>query len=194
MTERSPQGITEILARVGRGEEAAAATLLPMVYDELRALAGSFFEHQSPGHTLQPTALVHEAFLKLAQPEAGTWESRAHFFAVAAKAMRQILADHARRKKAAKRGGDQQHRVTLSGLQTPANVEQEIDLIALDEALSKLSELSPRQSQIVEMRFLAGLDEGAVAHVLSVTPRTVQREWRLAKAFLRCELSGNSVS
>jgi RNA polymerase sigma-70 factor (ECF subfamily) len=194
MTGRPPEAITEILVRVERGEESAAATLLPLVYDELRALAGSFFEHRSPGHTLQPTALVHEAFLKLAQPGAGTWQSRAHFFAVAAKAMRQILADHARRKKAAKRGGDQQHRVTLSGLRTLANVEQEIDLIALDEALSKLSELSPRQSQIVEMRFLAGLDESAVAHVLNVTPRTVQREWRLAKAFLRCELSGNSVS
>jgi RNA polymerase sigma factor (TIGR02999 family) len=194
MTERSAEGITEVLARVRSGDEAAAATLLPVVYDELRALAGSFFERQSPGHTLQPTALVHEAFLKLARPSAGAWKTRAHFFAVAAKAMRQILADHARRKKAAKRGGDQQHRVTLSGLETPANTEQEIDLIALDEALSKLSELSPRQSQIVEMRFLAGLDESAVAHVLNVTPRTVQREWRLAKAFLRCELSGNSVS
>ncbi|UCF33872.1 MAG: sigma-70 family RNA polymerase sigma factor [Phycisphaerales bacterium] len=193
MTDSSSEEITEILAKVGRGEKAAAATLLPMVYDELRALAGSYFERKSPGHTLQPTALVHEAFLKLVQPAGGEWKSRAHFFAVAAKAMRQILADHARRKKAAKRAGGGQ-RVTLSGLLTPPTIEQQIDLIALDEALEKLARLSPRQGQIVEMRFLAGLDEREVAHVLNVTPRTIQREWRMAKAFLRRELSGDSQS
>jgi RNA polymerase sigma factor (TIGR02999 family) len=165
-----------------------------MVYDELRALAGSYFERQSPEHTLQPTALVHEAFVKLVQPAGGEWESRSHFFAVAAKAMRQILADHARRKKAAKRGGGRQHRVTLSGLLTPPTIEQQIDLIALDAALETLARLSPRQSQIVEMRFLAGLDEREVAHVLNVTTRTIQREWRMAKAFLWRELSGDSQS
>jgi RNA polymerase sigma factor (TIGR02999 family) len=179
--------VAGILSRMRRGEASAASELLPHVYEELRALAGSYFRNQSPDHTLQPTALVNEAFAKLAHWD-GEWESRAQFLAVAAKAMRQILADHARRKEAAKRGGGQA-RVTLSGLTTPWPQEQQIDLIALDEALAKLARLSPRQGQIVTMRFLAGLDEREVAHVLNVTTRTVQRDWRMAKAFLRAELS-----
>jgi len=192
MQSGSPEDITNILARVGRGDEEAVAVLLPMVYAELRALAGSYFKRQTPGHTLQPTALVHEAYVKLARPTTGAWESRAHFFDVAAKAMRHVLADHARRKKAAKRGGDGLHRVTLSELKTPATAEAQFDLIALDEAMSKLAELSSRQARIVELRFLAGLDESEVAHVLGVTRRTVQRDWRMAKAFLRRELCGES--
>jgi len=179
--------VTEILARVQRGEASAVSELLPHVYEQLRALAGGYFSQQAPDHTLQPTALVNEAFARLARWD-GQWESRAQFLAVAAKAMRQCLADHARRKKSAKRGGGRA-RVTLSGLATPWAREQQIDLIALDEALAKLTDLSPRQAQIVELRFLAGLDEREVAHVLGVTPRTVQREWRMAKAFLRSELS-----
>jgi RNA polymerase sigma factor (TIGR02999 family) len=192
MAAQTPEDVTAVLARVRRGEEAAASDLLPMIYDELRALAGGYLKRQIPEHTLQPTALVHEAFLKLARPAAGDWESRAHFFAVAAKAMRQILADHARRKKAAKRAAGGQ-RVTLSGLLTPPTIEQQIDLIALDEALEKLTGLSPRQSRIVELRFLAGLSENEVVHVLGLTRGVVQREWRTARAFLRCELSGNSL-
>jgi RNA polymerase sigma-70 factor (ECF subfamily) len=192
MATQGSARITGVLARVRRGEAAAAATLLPMVYDELRALARSYFKGRHLKHTLQPTALVHEAFLKLVQPAADEWEGRAHFFAVAAKAMRQILADHARRQKAAKRGAGR-HRVTLSGLLTPPTIEQQIDLIALDEVLTKLAELSPQQSQIVEMRFLAGLSEHEVGQVLGLTRAVVQREWRAARAFLRCELSGNSL-
>ena len=184
--------VTGLLARIRCGEDAAAATLLPVVYDELRTLAGSYFKRRDPKNTLQPTALVHEAFLKLVQHAGDEWESRAHFFSVAAKAMRQILADHARRKKAAKRGGGW-HRVTLSGLLTPPTVEQQIDLIALDEALTKLAELSLLQSQIVEMHFLAGLSENEVGQVLGLTRAVVQREWRAARAFLRCELSGNPL-
>jgi RNA polymerase sigma-70 factor (ECF subfamily) len=178
---------TAILARVRQGDASAAAELLPFVYDELRALASGFFRRQNPNHTLQPTALVHEAFAKLAG-WSDEWESRAQFLAVAAKAMRQVLADHARSKRAAKRGGGR-GRVTLSGLATPPVEPTPIDLIALDEALAELSALSPRQGQIVEMRFLAGLDEREIAHVLGVTTRTVQREWRIAKAFLRAALS-----
>lgn len=192
--QKSPPGdITKALDKTGRGDEAAAAALLPLVYEQLRTLAGSYFRRPGPDQTLQPTALVHEAFMKLAGPTDGNWQSRAHFFAVAARAMRQILADHARRRKATKRGVGQQ-RVTLSGLVTPPAVETQIDLIALDEALAKLTELSPRQGRIVELRFLAGLCEDEVAHLLGVTSRTVQRDWRMARAFLRCELSGQSLT
>jgi RNA polymerase sigma factor (TIGR02999 family) len=187
------QEVTRILALIGQGSDTATAALLPLLYRELRALAGSYFRHENPDHTLQPTALVHEAFIKLTGSRDRGWESRAHFFAVAAKAMRQILANHAKAKKAAKRGGGK-HRVTLSGLATPAGAESEVDLSDLDEALARLAELSPRQARIVEMRFLANLDENEIAHVLDVTTRTVQREWRMAKAFLECELSGDSLS
>jgi len=121
-----------------------------------------------------------------------SWESRAHFFEVAAKAMREILADHARRKKAAKRGGGK-GRVTLLGLVTPHTEAAQIDLVALDDALTKLHALSERQCRIVEMRFLAGLNEKETAHVLGVNTRTVQRDWRMAKAFLKAELAGDTL-
>lgn len=189
----TPQGdVTEILERARQGESSAVATLLPLVYGELRALGASFLQRQGPEHTLQPTALVHEAYLKLVGPATIEWESRAHFFAVAAKAMRQILTDHARRKKAAKRGGNEERqRVTLSGLDTPLPVE-EIDLLALEDALAKLGEIDPRQCQIVEMRFLAGLKVSEVAEVLGVSTPTVEREWRMARAWLRRELGGDA--
>lgn len=193
MADDSPKEITRIIARVGRGDESAAAALLPLVYDELHALAISFFQFERPGHTLQPTALVHEAFARLAGTEKSDWKDRAHFFAVAARAMRRILTDYARRKKAAKRGG-KGNQVTLSGFATPSAEAETFDLIALEEALARLSDRSPRQCRIVEMRFLAGLSESEVAHVLELSPRTVQREWRTARAFLRCELSGDSLS
>jgi RNA polymerase sigma-70 factor, ECF subfamily len=193
MDERTPEQLTELLARVAGGDESGAATLVPVVYRELRALAGHYFRQQRPDQTLQPTALVHEAFLKLVGSAGSGWESRAHFFAVAARAMRQILTDHARRRSAARRGGGSD-RVTLSGLATPAGGDSPIGLLALDEALNRLAELSPRQARIVEMRFLAGLDEKEVAHVLAVTTRTVQREWRVARAFLRAELGEGDSS
>ncbi len=187
MKNEHPGEITEILARVEKGDDSAVAVLLPRVYCELRALAGSYFKRERPEHTLQPTALVHEAFVRLAGADAAGWESRAHFFAIAARAMRRILTDHAREKKAAKRGGGRE-RVTLSGMVTPVNMEVQIDLIALDEAMAKLSRLFPRQGRIMEMRFFGGLNETEVAHLLGITTRTVQREWRLARAFLRHEL------
>lgn len=193
MDGNHPQEITEVLARISRGDELATEALLPLLYAELRALAGSYFRGRAAGQTLQPTALVHEAFLKLTGSEGAAWESRAHFFAVAAKAMRQILANHAEQKRAAKRGGGTP-RVTLSGLVTPLEVEAQIDLIDLDDALAKLTELSPRQARIVEMRFLTGLEEKEIAHVLDVSTRTVEREWRMARAFLKCELEGDGVS
>ncbi len=180
--------VTTVLTAAASGEKSAIAALLPLVYRELRALAGNYFRIQGAGHTLQPTALVHEAYLKLIGSEDGQWETRAHFFAVAAKAMRQILADHARRKRSAKRGGGEQQRVTLSGLITPAAVESEVDLLALDEALAKLAEVYPEQARVVELRFLAGLTVEEAVAVLGVAERTVKRRWRMARAWLRREL------
>ena len=193
MEEGPPQDITEILAKIEGGSDSAARKLLPLLYRELRALAGSYFRLQNPDHTLQPTALVHEAFIKMAGSKDTGWKSRAHFFAVAARVMRQILTSHARTKKATKRGSGKQ-RVTLSGLGTPARVESEFDLNDLGKALAKLEELSPRQVRIVEMRFLAGLGESEIAHVLDVSVRTVRREWQMARAFLMIELSTNGLS
>ncbi len=178
-----------MLARVREGEDSAVASLLPLVYGELRALAGAYFQRQDCDHTLQPTALVHEAYIKLVGPKDAGWESRAHFFAVAAKAMRQILTDHARRKKSAKRGGAaERQRVALSGIDTPVKPD-EFDLIALEEALSRLTDIDERQCRIVEMRFLTGLTVSEVAEVMSLSSATVEREWRMAKAWLRRELS-----
>ena len=193
MDPSAPREITRMLGRIGRRDELASEALLPLVYEELRGLASRFFRQRKPGQTLQPTALVHEAFIKLTRGESLDWESRAHFFAVAAMAMRQILASHADRKRAAKRGGEMQ-RVTLSGQVTPARTVSEIDLIDLDDALAKLAELSPRQAKIVEMRFLAGIEEREIARVLGLSERTVRRQWRMARAFLKSELSGDDLS
>lgn len=189
-----PQGeVTRILQLLG-GEDpdAAAAALLPLVYDQLRALAASYFSRQPVGHTLQPTALVHEAYLKLAGGENAQWESRAHFFAVAARAMRQILMNHARDKAAAKRGGGW-HKITLDEAVTPpGSASREIDLIALDEALDKLGGLSERQARIIELRYFGGLTIDETAHVLGLGTTTVEDDWHLAKAWLRRELKGAS--
>jgi RNA polymerase sigma factor (TIGR02999 family) len=193
LAEDPQQDVTEILAQIERGSASAPGKLLPLLYEELRALAGSYFRNQVADHTLQPTALVHEAFIKLAGSAETGWKSRAHFFAVAARAMRQILINHAYAKKTGKRGGGRR-RVTLSGLKTPSRSDFEIDLADLGEVLEKLADLSPRQVQIVEMRFLAGLDESQIAHVLDLSTRTVRREWRMARAFLKSELTGERLS
>ena len=179
--------VTQILIDVSGGDRQAAARLLPLVYDELRALAGSFFARQTPGHTLQPTALVHEAYLKLADSDL-QWESRAHFFAVAARAMRQILMNHARNKAAAKRGGGWD-RITLDEAITPlGSATREIDLLALDEALDRLATLSERQARVIELRFFGGLTIAEAAHVLGAGTTTIEDDWLLAKAWLAREL------
>jgi len=180
--------VTSILQDVQDGDAAAAEQLLPLVYGELRALAASFFARQLPGHTLQPTALVHEAYFRLARNENAGWESRAHFMAVAARAMRQILINHARDKGAAKRGGGAQ-RVTLDEAVTPnPGGVGDFDLLAIDLAIEKLADLSERQAQIVELRFFSGLTINESAHILGVGTTTVEDDWRLAKAWLAREL------
>jgi RNA polymerase sigma-70 factor (ECF subfamily) len=178
---------TQVLAELGRGDQAAAERLLPLVYGELRALAGSYFRQQRPDHTLQPTALVHEAFVRLIDLTGAAWKDRAHFFAVAAMAMRQILTDHARRQRAAKRGGDWE-RISLDQAIVPPE-GGDIDIVALDDVLTRLAELDARKHRIVELRFFGGLSVEEVAGVLEVSKTTVESEWRAARAWLSLELS-----
>ncbi len=180
--------VTQILEDLSRGDRSAVDRLLPHVYGELRALAKSFFQQQRADHTLQPTALVHEAFMRLAKGSPKGFSGRKHFFDVAAMAMRQLLTDHARRKSAEKRGGDLA-RITLTDMATPSWEPLVVDVVALDDALTRLSELDPRQGRIVELRFLAGLSIEETAEVLDVSPRTVNLDWQMARAWLRRELS-----
>jgi len=173
---------TAILSELARGDESAAARLLPLVYQELRALAHSYFDAERPDHTLEPTALVHEAFVRLVGQTRVEWRSRAHFFAVAATAMRRVLTDHARKHRALKRGGDQE-RIPLTNVPTPSGASL-VDLVDLDDALERLAALDERQYRIVELRFFGGLTVEQVAEVLEVSKTTVEGEWRMARAWL----------
>ena len=180
--------VTAILQELRNGNPKAADRLLPLVYEELRARAGAHFRHQGADHTLQPTALVHEAYLKLIDQTEIEWKDRAHFLALAATAMRQVLIDHARAKNAEKRGGAWK-RVTLQGQGSAAGIG-ELDVIALDEALQKLENIDSRQARVVELRFYAGLSVSDAAEVIGVSARTVELDWKMAKAWLSRELSG----
>ena len=165
----------------------AAPQLLPQVYEQLRDLAAGYLRGQGPCHTLQPTALVHEAYLKLLKQSAATWGDPTHFMSVAARAMRQILVDHARAKGTLKRGGDGQRWSILPG--DASTHDDEIDLLSLDTALSRLGALDERKARVVELRFFAGLTVTETAHVLGVSPATVEGDWRFARAWLRDQLS-----
>ena len=174
--------VTEILHRLGQGDPRAADELLPLVYQQLRALAARQMAQQSPGHTLQPTALVHEAWLKLGNGAPQLWKSRQHFFLTAAKAMRQILIDAARRKMAQRHGGSLE-RVDLAAVEiaSPAPDDQ---LLQLDEALEKLAALQPDKADVVKLKFFAGLKEAEIAELLGTTERTVRRYWSYSQAWL----------
>ncbi len=191
MQYQSNGDVTRILAELRDGDPEAAERLLPIVYDELHGIARRVFKSQSADEkTIQPTMFVHDVFMKLAQNTDIEWESRAHFFAVAAKATRDLLVDHTRRRQAAKRGGGWK-KMTLSALdngQTNPKAEM-IDIVVLDEALKTLGTIAPRQERIVEMRFYAGLSVEEVASVLGVSPRTVMYDWRMARAWLRAHLA-----
>jgi RNA polymerase sigma-70 factor (ECF subfamily) len=179
--------ITQLLLEWSGGDKAALDKLMPLVYDELRRIAGYYLNRQRPGHTLQATALVNEAFIRLIDVKDARWQHRAHFFAVAAKIMRNILIDHARSHQRAKRGGG---RVAISLNEVAVIVEdQASELIALDDALNRLSVIDSRKSEIVELRFFGGLSIDEAAEVLKISSPTVQREWRMAKAWLHRELS-----
>lgn len=185
----SPGEITVLLAEMKRGNSQALPKLVPLLYDELRRLAGSFLRDERPGHTLQPTALVHEAYLKLAGQHAG-FENRAQFMAVAAQAMRRILVDYARGRVAAKRGGGMAlAELDVATAGAASTVEQSEELLAVDEALEKLAGIDPKQASVVEMRYFGGLTVEETAAALGIAPRTVKREWAMAKAWLRVEIS-----
>lgn len=178
--------VTIMLDRIAAGDARAAEQLLPMVYEELRAMAGSNMKRQASSHTLQPTALVHELYLKVLGAREG-FANRAHFMAVAATAMRQILTDHARRKRALKRGGDGRRQDIDPGeLGGPVSA---IDAVALDDALSKLASLDSRRHRVVELRFFGGLGVEEVADLLGVSRSTVEADWRSARAWLAVELA-----
>jgi RNA polymerase sigma-70 factor, ECF subfamily len=186
MAVSSAKEVTRLLVDWGKGDPAALDELLPLVYEELRRVAGSYMRRESQGHTLQTSALVNEAYLRLVDQRNVQWQNRAHFFGVAAQLMRRILVDHARSRTRVKRGGG----VQMVSLEEQAVISKEVaEVIALDQALTQLAEMDPRKSQIVEMKFFGGLTNEEVAEVLKVTSRTVEREWRKARAWLNRAIS-----
>ena len=184
----APHDITQLLRDWANGAPSALETLTPLVYAELRRLAGSYMRSEAPGHTLQPTALVHEAFLRMVARDAPDCQNRSHFYGVASHLMRQILIDHARTRNAGKRGGGKANISLEENL--VVSREREADLMALDEALERLSALDPRKAQVVELRFFGGLSVEESAEVLKVSEVTVRRDWQFAKAWLVRELGG----
>jgi RNA polymerase sigma-70 factor (ECF subfamily) len=186
MQEHSPEEITGLLVAWGNGDQAALEELTPLIYQELHRIAHRYMGGERPGHTLQTTALVNEAYLRLIDWKNVQWQNRAHFFGVSAQLMRRILVDFARSRGYQKRGGGA-HAVTLDDAVAISD-QRAIDLVALDEALSLLAELDPRQSKVVELRFFGGLTNEEVAEVLKVSVRTVKGDWSLARAWLHREL------
>ncbi len=180
--------ITQALIALSDGDKSALDRLFPQVYDHLRRVAERELRRERPDHTLSPTALVHEAYMKLAQLDRINWQGRAHFFGSSAKAMRRILISYARMKKADKRGAGAEHVPIENALVTAQT--RPADLIALDEALAKLEQRSERQAQIVECRFFGGMGVAETAAALSISPATVKRDWTMARAFLNRELTG----
>jgi RNA polymerase sigma factor (TIGR02999 family) len=179
--------VTRILSAIEQGDPKAAECLLPLVYDELRKLAAQRLAHEKPGQTLQSTALVHEAYLRMVgRDEARSWNSRSHFFAAAAQAMRRILVENARRKSARKRGVGLE-RKPLDEVAAP---QPDDELLALDEALQALAETDPVKARLVELRYFAGLTGEQAAEVLGISPATADRHWAFAKAWLRNEVRG----
>ena len=182
--------VTQILHEWSEGDSQAVERLLPLVYDELRRLARGYFHGERREHTLEPTALVHEAYLRLVDQTRVSWQNRAHFYGVAASMMRRVLIDNARAKATEKRGGAAA-RLSLDGLQIPLP-QRASDLVALDEALEKLAEIDERKCRIVEMRFFGGLTDEEIAELLQISTRTMLREWKKAKLWLYRELSDDA--
>ncbi len=178
--------VTQALRELQGGTRAAWDKLLPLVYDEFRQLAADFLRRERKNHTLQPTALVHEAYLKLVDQSRVDWQGRTHFFAVGAQAMRRILVDHARQHRAVKRGGDR-HRIELDE-KLMAGSQQDEDLLDLDDALVELSRLDPQHGRMVELRFFGGLTVAELAEVMGMSKRSVEREWTMVRSWLRREL------
>ncbi|HKQ76469.1 MAG TPA: sigma-70 family RNA polymerase sigma factor [Blastocatellia bacterium] len=183
----APQEVSELLRAWSDGDQDALGSLMPLVYDELRRMAKRHMDRQGPGHTLQTTALIHEAYLRLVDQKETRWQNRAHFFAVAARAMRHILVDYARARHAAKRGGE----ARSAPFDEAALVSEErtSELVALDDALESLAAVDQRKCQVVELRYFGGLSVQETAEVLKVSPETVARDWRLARTWLLRALS-----
>ena len=181
----SSSDVTQLLDAMRQGDQVAFERLLPLVYDELHRIAGRYMARQQHGHTLQTTGLIHEAYLRMVDQTHVRSPSRAQFFGIAANLMRQILVHHARKHRAAKRGGG--NRVELDEASAVA-AQRGVDLISLDGALKQLAQLNPRQSQVVELRFFGGLTEDEIAEVLGVSTMSVKRDWRIAKAELHRQL------
>jgi RNA polymerase sigma factor (TIGR02999 family) len=179
--------VTALLQQWSRGDRDALEKLTPLVYEELRGIAAGYMRDERPGHTLQATALVHEAYVRLIGQKRVSWQNRAHFFGIAAQLMRRILIDHARRRQAAKRGVGGALRLT-AGVDVAGAPEQDFDLLAIDGALSRLEQLDAAQARIVELRFFGGLTVEETAEVAGVSTATVKREWRTARAWLRHEV------
>ena len=187
MTTQPPPEISRLLAAWGSGDQAALDELTPLVYGELCRLAHHYMSRERPGHTLQTTALVDEAFMRLVDQKEAHWQNRTHFFGIAAQLMRRILVDHARSHAYAKRGGGAR-KVPLDEAAV-LSPERGADLIALDDALKRLSEIDPRKCRVVELRYFGGLTVEETAEVLKVSPVTVKRDWSVAKAWLRREIT-----
>ena len=184
--DQTSHEVTRLLQDWSEGDAGAAERLMPLVYEELRRLARSYLRRERPDHTLQPTALVNEAFLKLVDQSRVSWQDRHHFFGIAAQMMRRVLVDHARAQKAEKRGGAQ-GKVSLEEANVPTG-ERAAELVELDEALQRLAEVFPRKGRVVELRFFGGLSVEETARVLGVSDKTVMREWQSAKLWLYREL------
>ena len=184
-----PPTPTQLLSRASGGDDKAVSKLMPLVYDELRRLAASYIRREKPGQTLQATALVNEAYIRLISERAHNWQNRTHFLAIAALSMRQILVQRARRRRAAKRGGDPQ-RITLDEqlLLIEGSGRGDVDVLALDAALERLAALDERQAKVVELRYFGGLTVEETAEALGISPATVKRHWTLARAWLKREL------
>ena len=186
--EPLPENITHLLKVWSDGDERALERLTPLVYEELRQQAARYLRRERRGHTMQTTALINEAYLRLIDAQNVRWQGRAHFFAIAGNLMRRILVDHARRRDAEKRGGSQ-IRLTLDPDLTVAK-QSDIDLLTIDDALTRLSAIDPQQAQVVELRFFSGLSVEETAAALGISTRTVKRDWSVARAWLRREIGG----
>jgi RNA polymerase sigma factor (TIGR02999 family) len=186
MTTPSRQDVTDLLVEWGNGDQEALNQLMPLVYDELHRLASRHLRHERPGHTLQTTALVHEAYLKLVDQKNMTWQNRVQFFAASAQVMRHILVDHARSRRALKRGGENL-RLSLDEAKMSSE-EKDANLLSLNEALNNLSVIDSQQSRVVELRIFGGLTVEETAEALEISTRTVKREWSMAKAWLHRQI------
>jgi RNA polymerase sigma-70 factor (ECF subfamily) len=184
---QQPEGISQLLVKWSSGDETALDGLIPLVYDELRRLANNYLRRERPGHTLQPTALVNEAYLKLVDQKTTRWQNRAQFYGIAAQLMRRILVDHARLRHAEKRGGAEQQRLSITSA-GEVSTKPDLDLLALHGALEELAKVDPQQSRIVELKFFGGLSIEETAEVMKLGHATVERDWKLARAWLRRQL------